>query len=98
MTKSPAASPALSMAATVMDTIATRRIAILAAPGVIGRSLDAVKNGLEKHGAVVEVVSLHLGNVLTSDGVAVEALRSLLNTPSVVYDDWSLTGMTAPPS
>ena len=86
MTKSPAASPALSMAATVMDTIATRRIAILAAPGVIGRSLDAVKNGLKKQGAVVEIVSLHLGNVLTSDGVAVEALRSLLNTPSVVYD------------
>ena len=81
-----AASPALSMAGTVMDTIATRRIAVLAAPGVVGRSLATVKAALEKRGATVEIVSLHQGVVASSDGTAVEALRSLLNTPSVVYD------------
>jgi len=79
-------SPALSMAATISDTIATRRIAILVAPGVIGRSIASVKSNLEKRGAVVEYVSVHLGTIPSSDGADVEALRSLLNTPSVVYD------------
>ncbi len=79
-------SPALSMSNTSKDSIATRRIAILVAPGVIGRSLAAVKANLEKQGAVVEIVSLQLGRIESSDGADVEALRSLLNTPSVVYD------------
>ncbi|MBA3697399.1 MAG: catalase [Planctomycetes bacterium] len=84
--RGPASSPALSMANTVLDSIATRRIAVLVAPGVITRSIAQVKAGLEKDGAVVEFVSLHQGPITGDDGEDLDALRSLLNTPSVIYD------------
>jgi catalase len=82
----PASSPALSMAGTAKDSIATRRIALLVAPGVIGRSATAIKAALEKQGAVVEVVGTRLGAITSTDGAGLEALRCLLNTPSVMYD------------
>ena len=79
-------SPALSIVAIKEPRIATRRVAILAAAGHQGRSLAAVKSALEKGGATVEVVSTMLGDVPAADGGATRAVRSLLNTPSVVYD------------
>ena len=79
-------SPALSIAVVKEPSLATRRVAILAAPGHHGRSLAAVKSNLEKGGASVEVVSLALGDVPAADGAPTRAVRSLLNTPSVVYD------------
>ena len=85
-TKASKPSPALSISAVKKPSIYTRKIAILAAPGHLGKSLAAVKAALEKGGASVEVVSTKLGDVLAADGEATTALRSLLNTPSVVYD------------
>ena len=79
-------SPALSIAVVKDPRIATRRVAILAAPGHHGQSLATVKSALEKGGASVEVVSTALGDVPTADGGFTQAVRSLLNTPSVVYD------------
>ena len=79
-------SPALSIALVKDPQIATRRVAILAAPGHHAQSLATIKAALEKGGASVEVVSTALGEVPTADGGFTPALRSLLNTPSVVYD------------
>ncbi len=79
-------SPALSIAMVKEASIATRRVAVLAADGHQGRSLAMVKSALEKSGASVEVVSLMLGDVPAADGEPTRAVRSLLNTPSVVYD------------
>lgn len=79
-------SPALSISTVRNPSISTRKIAILAAPGHMGKSLAAVKAALEKGGASVEVVSTALGKVPAADGDATTALSSLLNTPSVVYD------------
>jgi catalase len=81
-----APSPALSIVGKVTGTIATRRIAILAADGFVGRSASAVKASLEKLGATVEFVSFQQGIVTGADGTDVVALRNLLTTPSVVYD------------
>ncbi len=79
-------SPALSIAMVKDPKIVTRKIAILAAPGHHGQSLALVKATLEKGGASVEVISTALGDVPAADGGATRAVRSLLNTPSVVYD------------
>ena len=79
-------SPALSIATVKDPQIATRRVAILAAAGHHGQSLATVKATLEKGGASVEVVSTALGDVPRADGGSTRAIRSLLNTPSVVYD------------
>ena len=79
-------SPALSLVTIAKPGIATRRVAILAAPGHQGHTLQALKATLEKGGASVEVVSTALGDVPAADGKPTRAVRSLLNTPSVVYD------------
>ena len=85
-TKRLSASPALSISEVRKLSISTRKVAILAAPGHLGKSLAAMKATLEKGGASVEVVSTALGAIAAADGDATTAVRSLLNTPSVVYD------------
>jgi len=79
-------SPALSMVRGAHDSIRTRRIALLAAPGCNGGSLAAMKRALEKEGATVEIVSTALGTVASVDGKDPEAVRSLLGVASVMYD------------
>ena len=49
-------------------------------------SLAALKAALEAGGAIVEVVATHLGELKTADGAALKAAKTLLSTPSVVYD------------
>jgi len=85
-------SPALSMAGTVKDTIKTRAIAALAAPGVAGRDLLAVRKALEGAGARVDIVAPALGPIATADGTALEATKSLVTVKSVLYDAVLLPG------
>jgi len=80
------ASPSLSMANTVKDTIETRKIAFLAADGVDGVSLNAVKNALVAEGAVVEVIAPKLGEIKAADGTKVAVDQSFLTAASVLYD------------
>jgi catalase len=79
-------SPALSMIGTQpTDSIATRKIAVLAADGVDGASIAAMKTALAREGAVVHVLGPHLGSLKGADGeVAVD--HRLVTMPSVVYD------------
>jgi len=60
------------MANTVKDTIKGRRVAILAADGVDGAQVDAVKKALTAAGAKAEVISKFLGSIKSADGKDVE--------------------------
>lgn len=76
----------LSMAGYTLSTIATRKVAILAADGVDLESLNAVRNTLLAEKAVVEIIAPKLGYIASSDGQNVEVDRSILTTASVLYD------------
>ena len=79
-------SPALSMVGTQpSDTIATRKIAFLAADGVDAASITAMKAALVKAGAVVHVLAPH-GGALKGQGGSVPVDHSIVTMPSVVYD------------
>lgn len=79
-------SAALSMAKTIKDTIKTRKIAFLAADGVDGKSLSAMKNALEKAGAMTKVIAPKLGKIKSSTGKEIVVDESFLIATSVVYD------------
>ncbi len=79
-------SPALSMANTVKNTIATRQIAILAADGVDEAQLMAMKKALEAAGAQTKVVAPHLGFINAGKGKQIKADQSFLTSASVLFD------------
>ncbi|MCV7193005.1 catalase [Mycolicibacterium brumae] len=82
-----APSSALSQTAYVPDTIATRRIAILAADGVDAVGLARVADALRERGAVTEVLSIRHGGVITGrDGEEVTVDRGIATMASVLYD------------
>ncbi len=81
-----APSPALSMLNTVNDTVATRRIAILAADGVDMASLKQVKDAIEWSGGAAKIVAPRLGTLLGDDDDAALIDFSLLTTSSVLFD------------
>lgn len=76
----------LSMANTVKDTIKSRKIAVLAADGVDGKSLDAMQNLLKKNDAVVHIIAPHHGNIIASDNSTFKVDESYLTAASVLYD------------
>lgn len=79
-------SPALSMANTVKDTIATRKVAFLIAQGVDDTSFEAVKKALEKEGAIVEVIAPRLGEINTARNASITVQHSFLTAASVLFD------------
>lgn len=83
---STAASPALSMAGTIKDTVKTRKIAILAADGVHADSLNAVKAALSKAGAVVEIIAPRLGVIKSDQQSQIQVDQSFLTAASVLFD------------
>ena len=78
-------SPALSMLNTVKDTVATRRIAILAADGVDMASLKQMKEAIERSGGAAKIVAPRLGTLTGGDDAALIDF-SLLTTSSVLFD------------
>ena len=84
-TRSLERSPALSMAATVKDTIKTRKVAILAADGVDDAALDRMKKALIAAGAQVKVIAPRLG-MLRGVKTEVAIDFSLLTAGSVLFD------------
>ncbi|MCY1055274.1 catalase [Nannocystis sp. SCPEA4] len=78
--------PELSMATTVKDTIETRMVAVLAADGVDGAQLEAMKSALEAGGAVVEIVAPSLAPLKSSDGKSFKPAKTLRTAASVFYD------------
>ncbi|HEY9044898.1 MAG TPA: catalase [Ohtaekwangia sp.] len=81
-----AKSAALSMANTVKGSIATRKIAFLAADGVDEVSVSSVRDALEKNGALVEIIAPKQGFITSSDGNSINVHHSLLTAASVFYD------------
>jgi catalase len=87
-------SKALSMAYTVKDSIATRKIAILAADGVNEESLFKVKDALSEEGALCEVIAPRLGFISGENNTDIPVDKSLLTTASVFYDAVYVPGGT----
>jgi catalase len=80
-------SPALSLTALPgVLGIRTRQIAILVADGVDSASIASVHAALVKEKAVVHYVGPRVGKFTATDGGAIEANKSLENSPSVVFD------------
>ena len=86
-------SPSLSLTARPGDgSIATRKVAILAAEGVDGKTVSAVADALIQAGAVVRLVGQRIGPVQTAEGSAFDADASLDNHPSGVFDGAVVAG------
>ncbi|MGI4812392.1 MAG: catalase [Janthinobacterium lividum] len=80
-------SPALSlMARPGNGGIRTRKVALLAANGVDGKSLMALQAALVDAGAVPLIVGPRLGSIKTAEGGTVEAAASMENSPAVLFD------------
>jgi catalase len=82
----PEVSAALSMANTVKDTIATRKVAILAADGADTAAVAKMKEALERAGAAGKIVAPRLGVLNGDDGDGLLIDASLLTTSSVLFD------------
>jgi catalase len=87
-------SKALSMAYTVKDSIATRKIAILAADGVNEDNLLKVKDALIAEGALCDVIAPRLGFISGENDKDIPVDKSLLTTASVFYDAVYVPGGT----
>lgn len=80
-------SPVLSLTALPGDGgIRTRKVAILAADGVHGASLNVIREALSAAGAVPWVIAPRLGSVRTSDNSPLEADGTLENSAPVLFD------------
>ncbi|HJT94940.1 MAG TPA: catalase [Mycobacterium sp.] len=80
-------SPALSQLNTATDSIATRKIAVLAADGVDIRGVEYFKEAMARRGAIVEVLAPTAGGTL-ADGSGGELAvdRAFTTMASVLYD------------
>jgi len=76
----------LSMANTVKDTVATRKVAILASDGVDEPSLMRMLKALKSAGALGKIVAPRLGYLKASDGGEFLIEFSLLTASSVLFD------------
>jgi catalase len=79
-------SAALSMANTVKNTIKTRCVAILAAPGVNTSSLIKIKNALRAAGASVKIVAPKFGSIPAEEQGQIAVDQTFLTTSSVLFD------------
>lgn len=84
-------SPALSLLARPGNaSLAGRKVAILVADGIAGRSVVDLQAELLSHGAVARFVAPRIGPVQTSDKVDVNADASLENEPGFLFDALAL--------
>jgi catalase len=81
-----ARSPALSQANLLSGDIKTRKVAILAANGVDGAAIDALKKALEAEGAHAKVLGPTSAPVTTADGKQLAVDASMEGLPSVAFD------------
>lgn len=85
-------SASLSMANTVKDGIATRKVAILAADGFDDGAFSIIKKALTSAGAQVKVVAPRLGTVTGAKRTQVPIDFSFLTAGSVLFDAIYLPG------
>ena len=80
------ASPALSQECTVKDTVASRRIAVLAADGFDYDALDRVRLAIQEAGAHAKVIGPAGKALVSSDGRELVPDFTLLTASSVQFD------------
>ena len=80
------ASAALSQANLLPGNIKTRKVAILAANGVDGAAIDALKQALRAEGAHAKLLGPTSAPVKTKDGKLLPVDASMEGMPSVVFD------------
>ena len=88
-------SAALSMASGPADSIATRKIAILAADGVDEAAVISIKKQLLAEGALCDVIAPRLGFISGLKETTIEVPKSFLTTASVFYDAVYVPGGTS---
>jgi catalase len=71
-------------------SIRTRKVAILVAPGIEGRSAASLHAALQVMGAHPCYVAPRIGTVNTADGVYIDAEASLENEPGFLFDAMAL--------
>jgi len=80
-------SPALSLMARPGDgSVATRKVAILVADGVVGESVTAVQAALVAGGAVGRLLGPRIGPFTTAEGKVMDADASLENEAPALFD------------
>ena len=81
-------SPALSLMALPGEGgIATRKVAVLIADGIEGRSVSKIVDALTNAGAVTRLLSNRLGTLTSAEGTPFEADATLTeNSPPVSFD------------
>jgi catalase len=81
------ASPALSQLNTATDSIATRKIAVLATDGVDVRGVERFAEAMRREGAIVEVLAPTGGGTLSGgSGGELAVDRAITTMASVLYD------------
>ncbi|MFF3071907.1 catalase-related domain-containing protein [Kitasatospora sp. NPDC057904] len=85
-TAGPRTSPALSLEHQRGSGVRTRKVAVLAAPGVDGEQVRDAHEQLGARGAVVETLAAYGGDVLAGDGARLPVDRPLPTVASVLYD------------
>lgn len=82
----PERSPALSQVNLLSGDIKTRKVAILAANGVDGAAISALKKALEAAGAHAKLLGPTSAPVTTADGKVLAVDGSMEGLPSVAFD------------
>jgi catalase len=88
-------SPALSLANQPKESVASRKVAILATDGARRPEIEAFKATLAKAGAVAEVIAHRAGSLRAEDGELLAIDRSLITVHSVLYDAVYVAGGAA---
>jgi len=77
--------PSLSMESPP-GSIATRKVAVLMAPGAELGAFKVIQQALQDAGAIVRVMAAHLGTVASSSGQQVPVDHTFATMPSVMFD------------
>ena len=80
------ASPALSQANLLPGNIKTRKVAVLAANGVEGKAIEALKKALTAQGAHAKLLGPTSAPVKTAEGTLLNVDGSMEGLPSVAFD------------
>ena len=91
-TDKPAMDHALSMASSAVESIKGRKIAILAANGVNGASLQLICNALEATGACVKIIAPISGQISSANGDSIKVDHSFATVSSVMFDSVYVPG------
>ncbi|RFN58196.1 catalase [Marixanthomonas ophiurae] len=78
--------PALSMANTKFDSIATRQIAVLVADGFSMKNLKSTKKALENDGAMMKLIAPQGGTITCDENMEHKVDAAIMTTESVLFD------------